>query len=309
LIHLIPLFVYLVDYFPFFIRTASEKAIIYQHLSFVQLNTEFNEGFFMPAGWHVIIRYILMVGYWLAQLVMILKVIRLDGSQFQKDNRTRMNWLIWILVSEALIIFPPLSTFFIGMHSLTAVLIQISGLMAACIQVYFLFSHPEILYGIKGVIIEPVNLHIKPEELDDADQSTASLNILIPKSTIQYIPEQTLDSIENILGQYMEEKKPFLKKGFGLSDMANDTQFTLHQLSGYINIRCGMNFYNYVNQFRIDHCKKLLLANAHQNKTLEAIANESGFQSRATFIRSFKKFTGHTPSEYIKELKPIENVA
>ena len=38
-----------------------------------------------------------------------------------------------------------------------------------------------------------------------------------------------------------------------------------------------------------------------ETKTLEALAQESGFNSRGTFIRVFKKKTGKTPSEYLHE--------
>jgi AraC-like DNA-binding protein len=37
--------------------------------------------------------------------------------------------------------------------------------------------------------------------------------------------------------------------------------------------------------------------------TLEALAYQSGFNNRNSFTLSFKKFTGQTPSEYIRQLK------
>jgi len=39
---------------------------------------------------------------------------------------------------------------------------------------------------------------------------------------------------------------------------------------------------------------------AHADKTLIAIAHESGFNSKASFNRAFKRVTGQTPSEYAR---------
>ena len=40
-------------------------------------------------------------------------------------------------------------------------------------------------------------------------------------------------------------------------------------------------------------------------KTLEALSAESGFQSRSTFIRAFKKSKGITPSEFVHSIKTL----
>jgi len=42
-----------------------------------------------------------------------------------------------------------------------------------------------------------------------------------------------------------------------------------------------------------------------KQKTLEAIASEAGFNNRNTFTAAFKKETGKSPSEYLKEVKSL----
>ena len=60
-----------------------------------------------------------------------------------------------------------------------------------------------------------------------------------------------------------------------------------------------MNFFNYINQLRINAFLDKIASNEQAQKTLEALAGECGFQGRSTFIRAFKKETGQTPSDYL----------
>jgi AraC-like DNA-binding protein len=55
-----------------------------------------------------------------------------------------------------------------------------------------------------------------------------------------------------------------------------------------------------LNRYRVNLFIEKIEHQENKLKTLEAIATECGFQSRATFVRAFKKEKGITPSEYIK---------
>ena len=58
------------------------------------------------------------------------------------------------------------------------------------------------------------------------------------------------------------------------------------------------------NEQRINEvCKRLVDTVNNGNKTNEAIAEEVGFKSRSHFIRTFKKITGLTPSQYQRMAK------
>jgi AraC-like DNA-binding protein len=64
-----------------------------------------------------------------------------------------------------------------------------------------------------------------------------------------------------------------------------------------INEEFLVNFYDFVNKYRVEEAKRLLLDN-NRNYKIIAIAYEVGFNSKATFNRVFKKFTGLTPSDF-----------
>jgi len=97
--------------------------------------------------------------------------------------------------------------------------------------------------------------------------------------------------------QFMDTGKPYLKNDLKISDLADSLSVPYHQLSQLINDEFNVNFYDFINKYRVEDAKKLLRAETRNPKML-AVAYEVGFNSKATFNRVFKKFTGLTPSEY-----------
>ena len=98
----------------------------------------------------------------------------------------------------------------------------------------------------------------------------------------------------------MEFDKPFLDDSLSLTELASQIGISNKQLSELLNQHLKVNFYNLINDYRINEVKKRL-ENYNSNKeTLLGIAFESGFQSKASFNRVFKLKTGLSPSNYIK---------
>lgn len=97
--------------------------------------------------------------------------------------------------------------------------------------------------------------------------------------------------------EFMETNKPYLKSDLKISDLADSLSVPYHHLSQLINDEFLVNFYDFINKYRIEDAKKLLIEDNRNFKIL-AIAYEVGFNSKATFNRVFKKFTGLTPSEF-----------
>ena len=62
----------------------------------------------------------------------------------------------------------------------------------------------------------------------------------------------------------------------------------------------GKNFNDFVNAYRVEAFKAMLKENKHEQLSLLGIAQECGFNSKATFNRVFKKLTNTSPTEYLK---------
>ncbi len=69
-------------------------------------------------------------------------------------------------------------------------------------------------------------------------------------------------------------------------------------VSQLVNTITGENFANYINRYRVEAVKEMILDSEFKNYSLLAIGLESGFTSKTTFYKAFKKVTGKTPNAY-----------
>ncbi|WP_452601463.1 helix-turn-helix domain-containing protein [Pontimicrobium sp. MEBiC06410] len=74
-------------------------------------------------------------------------------------------------------------------------------------------------------------------------------------------------------------------------------------MSQLINTVTGENFSTYINRYRVEAVKRIILDPEFDNYSLLAIGLECGFSSKTTFHNSFKKMTGMTPNAYRKKHK------
>ncbi len=100
------------------------------------------------------------------------------------------------------------------------------------------------------------------------------------------------------LDELMKEEKPFLDKNLSLTTLSKKLNTSTHILSFVINKQYDVNFYTYINKFRIAYCKSLLIDPKKQYLSMEGVASESGFGSKSTFNTLFKKQTGMTPTQF-----------
>ena len=98
----------------------------------------------------------------------------------------------------------------------------------------------------------------------------------------------------------MHNAKPYLKNTLSLKELSTITTIPAYHLSQIINERFQMNFYDFVNQYRIEEVQKRMREPEFENYTQMAIALDSGFNSKSVFNEAFKKQTGMTPSSYRK---------
>lgn len=104
-------------------------------------------------------------------------------------------------------------------------------------------------------------------------------------------------NIENIIS----EKQYYMESDLTLQKLARYLGTNRQYLSNYINQEKHKTFYEYINDFRLEEAKKLLEGdNSDHSYSIEEIGSLSGFNSYATFLRSFKKKYGQSPTDYLK---------
>lgn len=82
-----------------------------------------------------------------------------------------------------------------------------------------------------------------------------------------------------------------------LNELASQLNTNRTTLSIYINKVLGTNFYDMINNSRLEHAEKLLL-DSECKLTQEQIAEQSGFNSLSTFRRAFQKKNGMSPAQF-----------
>lgn len=119
------------------------------------------------------------------------------------------------------------------------------------------------------------------------------------------INEQQVEAINEDLIELMAAKKPYLNPKISLKVLANKLNKSSNHVSQVINDKHNMNFFDFVNDYRIHEMVDLLKAPENKRFTLLALAEEAGFNSKTTFNVAFKKLKGTTPRKYFKSLQLI----
>lgn len=105
-----------------------------------------------------------------------------------------------------------------------------------------------------------------------------------------------------VLQKYFAEEKPYLNPNLNLSELAKNLQMNRSELSELINVGFEQNFNDFVNSFRVKEFKERIENGAHKQLSLLGIAYDSGFNSKATFNRVFKKITHSSPTQFLHSI-------
>lgn len=112
-------------------------------------------------------------------------------------------------------------------------------------------------------------------------------------------PGGELDAWKWQLLNLMDAEKPFLEAELSLPDLARRLKMPVTLLSQVINEGTGKNFNDFINTYRVAEFVRQAREPANAHLSLLGIALNSGFNSKSTFNRAFKKATGAAPREYL----------
>lgn len=143
--------------------------------------------------------------------------------------------------------------------------------------------------GLKGY------LHAKAVGLSQASARPKISKILVPALTV----ENTITALRKA----MEEDQLYLDPELNLDKIVTYLAIDQKTISHVLNQHLHQSFNTFVNGYRIDEVKQRLQENPNTHLTLTGIAFECGFNSQATFQRTFKQFTQLTPKAYLSAQK------
>ena len=108
--------------------------------------------------------------------------------------------------------------------------------------------------------------------------------------------ESTHSPLMTRICEVMESQQLFLQSDLKLSDLAAQLGESRNAISNCIRIEEGCTFPNFVNAYRVNYAKQLMLDNPEAK--ISSLYPKAGFANETSFFRTFKEFTGQTPSEW-----------
>jgi AraC-like DNA-binding protein len=97
--------------------------------------------------------------------------------------------------------------------------------------------------------------------------------------------------------QYLEQSEIFLDPNLTLPILATKVGMSEREFSKLLNQYLGNSFYQLIAKYRIAYAVKLIDENANRY-TIDALAGHCGFNSKTSFNKYFKEYTGSNPSEF-----------
>ena len=301
-IHFIPALIHLIGIIPYTLQPFSEKiqiATIIIHDIDQILNI--NNNYFYSTAVNFVIRPVLLLVYIVYCMYLIWKrfaITIFDANIPKKQLLISFRWLIILIVSLFFIVIEFLIITFNSIHIKPSVglvnsypLYILSG-VAYGIMSLSLLLFPNILYGIPKRVAETTIT---------ASKKVKKQKQIVPleeEVTINLEKDPFFDLSENIK-VYLEKEKPFLDADFSISDIALAMHVPQNHVSYCINTIMQTKLSTLKADLRIQYATELFSGKLKESYTIEGIAQQAGFKTRASFYGVFKEKTGMTPTEFI----------
>lgn len=135
---------------------------------------------------------------------------------------------------------------------------------------------------------------VKADEIKNIQHEENKLNN-------DYYAENLKHRLLEDLQELLIKKEIYKKNDLRITDVSSKLNTNRTYVSKVVNEELKTNFSDLINQYRIEHAKKLL--KGHESKTLglSQIGELSGFKSDSSFYRIFKEKEGISPGDFRKK--------
>lgn len=274
--HFAPAAIVFLIYARFFFSSPSQKLAVMQSKG---------AGYEVEGLLRIAVIYVSGILYSFLSLRILYKYRRNIKNEFSNTEKIKFNWLVFLIIGM-LVIW--LVILFVQSNKI----ISIASTIFVILVSYFGINQVNV-FGQKAVA-ESNAVLINEEEKDKA------LDTLSRPKKYQYsnLSDEESLQIHNLLLKILESEKPFLNPELTLAELAKLIPTHPNKLSEVINKYEEKSFYDLINEWRINNFLQLLNKPESKQYTLMSLAYDCGFNSKASFNRNFKKYTGKTPSEY-----------
>ena len=141
-------------------------------------------------------------------------------------------------------------------------------------------------------------------EVEEQLQDISLTPHLSPLTSDKYqkvkVDEAECADIVKRMKEYLDRERVFTNADLKMKDLADVLHLSAPKLSQVFNLYLGQNYYDFINQYRLDEFKRLIAAGEYKRYTIAALSEQCGFK-RSNFFSTFRKVEGMTPAEYLKK--------
>lgn len=291
LFHLLPFALFLISYLPFFLSSSEYKSEVIEESLQNQQAALIRPLGLLPESIFYYSRAVQAIIYLVVQWWIILKFNMGTKDQAMESQIHRIvRWLkiytaantgilLGFLVAVAFYLFQ-LDIFDESFFNfLPSTLLGCSFFLICA----YLLIHPQVVIGLPFV-------RKKAPNSVTAIQETQKATFCVEN----YVREIT------VLDEYFASSKAYLQPNLSISEVAVATGIPNRDLSYLINSYHKKRFNDFLNEMRLRHFLIQVSGTTLDTFTIEAIALDAGFSSKSAFYRSFNRFYGCTPLEFLR---------
>ena len=111
-------------------------------------------------------------------------------------------------------------------------------------------------------------------------------------------PDEASSSVAKSIQALLEEEHLYRNSALSLADLSKHSGLSERSISEAINGELGKNYFQFINEYRVREIKEKLTDPKNDHLKIFSLAMDSGFNSKASFNRIFKSYTGLTPKNF-----------
>lgn len=279
IIHLVPFVLFSINYLPLYFLPHDQKEALVQNVLLDISYTYTHQDGFLPEWTNIVTRAFLSMVYLVAQWLMVRRFFKLNPIS-NKGFLKIKHWIYTFLRLQTAYWVGLIFIYFIYAYDIASVsqIGSFVSLSSATILSIFFFALSTYLLLNPSIFLN-INRSILPEH---------NLNVQAVSETFESLKFTILD------------KELFLNPKLTLGLLSSEVGISQKNISFIVSQIGFENFNDFINDIRVANATEKLHSVALENFSIEAIAQSCGFNSKATFYRTFKKTHQCTPTEYLK---------
>ncbi|ASK28906.1 AraC family transcriptional regulator [Chryseobacterium sp. T16E-39] len=271
MLHFLPaLAVYLILW-NFFMLSPKEKMVIYENGGMIYKG--------LRKGISMLV-YISGISYVTLSLLSLQKYKKKISRQYSNIEKINLNWVYYLIIGISIV--------------WASLILKNDTITFTSVVLFVLFT---AYFGITkaGILNLP---ELKTEYIEN--EKIINETEVAVKYQKSGLTDENIQMIYDRLSQRMKSEKLFKDPDLNMNTIASLLEIHPNTLSQVINTIENKNFYDYINTQRIDEFKRIAVLPENQKFTILTLAFESGFNSKTSFNRNFKKYVQCSPRDFLK---------